>query len=108
VEEVVDAIAVAVVIKECFVIKAVLTLLLLRLFFFLSRCFSFPLSLYFLTRKKKERANKRNNFSCIRLMNFFINMKAVACYAFISRGWLAGSRERKRKVAVEAFFFISK
>jgi len=91
-----DAKAVVVIIKECFVIKAVLILLLL-LFFFLSRCFSFSLSLYFLTRKKKERTNKRNYFSCIRLMNFFINMQAAACHTFISRGWLAESRERERE-----------
>ncbi len=42
-------------------------------------------------------------------MNFFINMQAVACHAFISREWLAGrksEREREeRKVVVEASFF---
>jgi hypothetical protein len=49
-EAVVDAKAVVVVIKECFVIKAVLTPLL---FFFLS--FSLvSLFLYFLARKKKN------------------------------------------------------
>jgi formate hydrogenlyase subunit 3/multisubunit Na+/H+ antiporter MnhD subunit len=100
-EEVGDEKAVVVVIKECFVIKAVLTLLLLLLlFFFLSFSLSLFFFLYFLARKKKERANKKNYFSCIRLMNFFINMQAVACHAFISREWLAGrksERERERK-----------
>ncbi len=91
-----------------------MSLRLFLLFFFVFSSFSFFLavslfsSLYLLTRKKKERANKRNYFSCIRLMNFFINMQAVACNAFISRGWLAGrerEREKKRKVVIEASFF---
>ncbi len=105
-----DEKAVVVVIKECFVIKAVLTLLLLLLFFFLSFSLSLFFFLYFLARKKKERANKKNYFSCIRLMNFFINMQAVACHAFISREWLAGrksERERGKKSGGRGFFFFS-
>ncbi len=91
-----------------------MSLRLFLLFFFVFSSFSFFLavslfsSLYLLTRKKKERANKRNYFSCIRLMNFFINMQAVACNAFISRGWLAGrEREREKKKSSNRSFLFS-